>query len=202
MIYQYITNEILEREINSLYNTRHLTINSFLLNLSSNILSPRRKQRFYLTILFDETKYRNISYSLTITNNAPIIPSISKRKKVLHRKNCLHLHFLFIHIPSLRTQSSSSSSFSSSPRKRNVPLSIPTESIERIDQFGELKTISLDSKHRGWKPVHTASRFRLFSPQTIFATELKACSLDRLIPLNRPRFRGEGGPLFRDGGAQ
>lgn len=100
MIYQYITNEILEREINSLYNTRHLTINSFLLNLSSNILSPRRKQRFYLTILFDETKYRNISYSITITNNAPIIPSISKRKKVLHRKNCLHLHFLFIHIPS------------------------------------------------------------------------------------------------------
>lgn len=201
MIYQYITNEILEREINSLYNTRHLTINSFLLNLSSNILSPRRKQRFYLTILFDETKYRNISYSITITNNANHSIHLQTKKSLASKK--LFAFTFSIHPHSfLRTQSSSSSSFSSSPRKRNVPLSIPIESIERIDQFGELKTISLDSKHRGWKPVHTASRFRLFSPQTIFATELKACSLDRLIPLNRPRFRGEGGPLFRDGGAQ
>lgn len=86
MIYQYITNEILEREINSLYNTRHLTINSFLLNLSTNILSARRKQRFYLTILFDETKYRNISYSITITNNANHSIHLQTKKSLASKK--------------------------------------------------------------------------------------------------------------------
>lgn len=154
-----------ERGINSLYNTRYLIINSSLLNLPTNILSAEDETKDRLTIQWNEW---NISYS---TANHFF------SEKVLHRKELFAFTFSN---PFHSFFCAHSSSSSSSPR-RNATI----KSIERIDQFRESRKRyddippiprlgAIDST------VYTASRFRLFSRETIFATELKACSLDEV----------------------
>lgn len=75
----------------------------------------------------------------------------------------------------------------------------------RSNQFNGWKSFSRSLKNdttiestraRLESPRPPVSRSRLFPRGTLFATELKPRALDRLIPLNPPRFRGEGGPAL------